>query len=135
MIINKITTNAYFKKQFKDNTANAGRCRKYKTLLHQCFNFLSILEVFGPLNEGLSSAISEFEKHINYILIKVQSRSSLAKILNMSSEIAFPNLTFYTQRIKNPVYSKDFNGIVIMTLSNSPISEEIKVRLAFTSWV
>ena len=79
-----------------------------KTLFHQCFNFLSILEVFDPLNEGLSSPISEFEKDINYILVKVQSRSSLAKILNMSSEIAFPNLTFYTQRTKNSCLFKGF---------------------------
>ena len=60
------------------------------------FNFRGV----NLLNNGLSSAISEFEKRINYILVKVQSRSSLAKILNMSSEIAFPNLTFYTQRTK-----------------------------------
>ena len=31
----------------------------------------SILEVFDTLNEGLSSAISEVGKHINYTLVKV----------------------------------------------------------------
>ena len=79
-----------------------------QTLFHQCFNFPSILEFFDLLNEGLSSAISEFEKHINYILVKVQSRSSLAKILSMSSEIAFPNFTFYTQRTKKSCVFKGF---------------------------
>ena len=71
-------------------------------------NFVSPMFQFSFNFRGLSSAISEFEKHINYILVKVQSRSRLAKILNMSSEIAFLNLTFYIQRPKNSVYSKGF---------------------------
>ena len=59
-----------------------------------------MLEVFDPLNEELTSAISELGKQVNYILAKVQSRAGLAKIVSMSSDIALPNLTFYTQRTK-----------------------------------
>ena len=59
-----------------------------------------MLEVFDLLNEELSSAISELVKQDNYILVKVQSRGSLAKIESMSSDITIPNLTFYTQRTK-----------------------------------
>ena len=43
-----------------------------------CFNFLSVLEFFDPVNEGLGSAISELGKNINYILVEVYSRASLA---------------------------------------------------------
>ena len=59
-----------------------------------------MLEVFDLLNEELSSAISELVQQDNYILVKVQSRVSLAKIVSMSSDITIPNLTFYTQRTK-----------------------------------
>ena len=36
--------------------------------------------------------------------------------------------------LKNPACAKDFNGIVIVTLCNSSVSDELQVRLAFTSW-
>ena len=64
------------------------------------FQFFSILEVLHPLNEELSSAIFEFGKQINYILVKVHSRACLAKISSMCSDTAFPNLTSYTKRAK-----------------------------------
>ena len=44
--------------------------------------------------------MSDLGEHIKYMLAKVQSRASLAKTLSISSEMAFPNLTFYTQKLK-----------------------------------
>ena len=66
--------------------------------------FFSILEVFHPANEGLSSAISESGIQINYILVEVYSGASLARVLSMSSDIGFPNLTFYSERIKEVLF-------------------------------
>ena len=52
----------------------------------------------------------------------------------MFSDIGFPNVTFYSQRTKkNPVHSKDFNGIVMMTIRNSLVLEKLKVILDVTS--
>ena len=61
------------------------------SLFYQCFNFISILEVFDPVNETLCSAISELGKHINYTLVEVYFGARLAKILSISSDIGFPN--------------------------------------------
>ena len=52
----------------------------------------------------------------------------------MFSDIGFPNVTFYSQRIYNPAHTADLNGIVMMTLRNSPVSEKLQVGLDFTSW-
>ena len=37
------------------------------SLLYQCFNFISILEVFDPVDETLHSAISELGKHSGWL--------------------------------------------------------------------
>ena len=65
-----------------------------------------MIEVFDPLNEELSSAISELGKQVTYILVKVQSRANLDKILSMSSDIALSNLTFYAQRTKKILFAQ-----------------------------
>ena len=41
----------------------------------------------------------------------------------MFSDIRFPNVTSLLS--KNPVHSKDVNGIVMMTLTNRPVSEKL----------
>ena len=46
--------------------------------------------------------------HINYILVGVFSRASLLKMLSMSSDIGFPNLTFYSAS-RNGNYFKEFS--------------------------
>ena len=73
-------------------------------------------------------------KNIKYILVEISSKAVLAKIFNMFSDIGFPNVTFYSQRTKNSCSSKDLNGIVMITLRSSPISEKLQVRLDSTSW-
>ena len=50
-------------------------------------SFFSILEVFHPAIEGLSSAISESGIQINYFLVEVYSGASLAGVLSMSSDL------------------------------------------------
>ena len=50
----------------------------------------------------------------------------------MFSDIRFPNVTSLLS--KNPVHSTDLNRIVMMTLRNSPVSENSQVRLDVTSW-
>ena len=93
--------------------------------------FYKILTVFDPVNEGLSSAISEFGKHINYILVKVQSRSSLAKILGMSSDKAVPKLTFYTQRTKKSFIFKGFQW----NCDNDPLATFQSQRNYKLDWI
>jgi len=41
----------------------------------------------------------------------------------MFSDIRFSNVTSLLS--KNPVHSKDLNGIVMMTLTNRPVSEKL----------